>query len=70
MFWRAEAFNQDICEWDVNAEVFNQYYIGAGCDFSKGFNDDNGGSSIGFLNKPKKQILMCIITVCLVLTAF
>jgi hypothetical protein len=80
MFDGAEAFNQDICGWDevyiqdcdddiaevVNddiAEVVND-------DIAEVVNDDTDGSSIGFRNNPKKQILMCVITTCLVLTAF
>jgi hypothetical protein len=59
MFLGAEAFNQNICGWDVDAEVFNQY-IGR-CKFS---------SYDGFDNKPTKQILMFVITTCLILTAF
>jgi hypothetical protein len=59
MFQGAEAFNQNICMWDLVTEVFNQE-IG-GCDFS---------ISIGFHNNPKKQILMFVITASLVLTAF
>jgi hypothetical protein len=45
MFSGAKAFNQNICEWDVDVEVFEKY-IG-GCDFSKEFDDDN---TIGGVN--------------------
>jgi hypothetical protein len=55
----AIAFNQNICGWDVDAEVFNQYF--GRCDFS---------SYDGFDNKPTKQILMSVIIACSILTAF
>jgi hypothetical protein len=58
MFFGAEAFNQNICMWDLGTD-FNQE-IG-GCDFS---------ISIGYHNNPKKQLFMFVITATLVLTAF